>query len=886
MMKVGRILGRSSKTDMAENTSMGEPAQRRVGAERAKQALIPLALLVGASACSVDSPTSEVRTRTAPLTVNEDPIGTGAVEPMQVQTGAYLSIATSGDEHLLVFYEGSRIRGVRFDGEGTVLDLDPWLPLGRNDAQEGTQAYTDVTFGGGVYLVLYSDGQDAASGVYAQVVAPDGTIQSEPQLVYPNSWYGAAVYNGTDFTVAYMGDGLGLTRVALDGTVLSETTTQVSSEPMTNRPVLAMGTDTGLVVFEQAIGEAERKVYAARFTPEGGVLDPGGVQISSATTSSVDVSVATNSTEFLTVWGGSAGRIYGSIIGADGTISRQEFPISADGVSVGGSGVSFDGTDYLAVWEDRSEADARIVGARLSQAGERIDAADVVLAADTRAGQSWDLDLTWTGTHHALAYTSNNDDGGIQGRLLDKELSPLDSGEFPLTVLPMRQSLNSVAFTGDEYIVSWTQEPDDFEDRSFRSIQITPGGMVKSEDPQLVTEGAAGTYLVGQSMAANSTTALYSYADAGDAQSTFIRTQPHGGALSTPVALDYLEGGSLQLASNGESFLGIYYAGEDVNGSTTEIWGLRFDAAGSPSGDPFLIKTISSPAAELVRSGDGYLLFYTGQEIGGEAILGSTLELSSEGELVKDHGPVTEERAYISAASNGIQSLFVFRGIEEETLFARILSHETGYGEVFQMSQEQAIGGQAVGWGGDRFIVAWPEQEAAMWAREVTVDGQITEAMELFSGDFVSPRLTPGPDGQLLLSCLRYTEWLRSARVTSRLIGVGDSLPVVDPDLPVDDGTGGVRDGEPDASGGSSTNDPKSSTGGASAQSDETGGTASGGVGTREDTNSNVPPSASERKQGGGCSVVPRNGSRGIPWLLSAALFIAWRTRRREPGSQ
>jgi MYXO-CTERM domain-containing protein len=454
-------------------------------------------------------------------------------------------------------------------------------------------------------------------------------------------------------------------------------------------------------------------------------------------------------------------------------------------------------------------------------------------------------------------------------------------------VLPVRQSLNSVAFTGEDYIVSWTKEPNNFEERSLRSIRVTPGGMVESNDPLLVTEGAPGTYLVSSSMAANSTTTLYAYTDAGDAPNTFIRTQPHGGALSTPVALDFLEGESLQLASNGETFLGIYYAGENANGNTAEIWGLRFDAAGSPSGDPFLIKAISRPSAELVRSGEGYLLVYTGQEIGGEPILGSTLELSSEGELVKDHGPVTEDRAYISAASNGIQTLFVFRGLDAETVLARVLTHGTGYGDVFQISQEQAIRGQAVGWGGDRFIVAWPEQDAAMWAREVTVDGQVTEAMELFSGDVISPRLTPGPDGQLLLSCMRYTEWLRSVRVTSRLIGVGDTLPVVDPEVPVDVGTGGARDDGPVASGGTSPDDPKTSTGGASTSSDGTGGIATGGAAGPVDTNSDVLPSTSERKQSGGCSVSSRGDSPGALWLLSAAgLLMAWRARRRQVGAR
>jgi MYXO-CTERM domain-containing protein len=865
MKMVERFVGRASKVQWTRH---------------AGTALVPLTLLVGIVACTVDHPESDVHARSLPLTVGEAPIGTGAVQRMTYNTGDYMSVAGSGDEHLSVFYDGGRVRGVRFDSEGTVLDLDPWLPLGRNDGQEGSQAYTDVTFGGGVYLVLYSDGQDAADGVYAQVVTPEGTLQNEPQLVHPGSWYGAAVFNGTDFTVAYMGDGLGLTRVALDGTVLEETTTQVSSEPATNRPVLAMGADTGLVVFEQAVGDAERKVYAARFTPEGGVLDPGGVQISSATTGGVDVSVATAGSEFLAVWGGPAGRIYGSLIGADGDVSRQEFPISADGVSVGGCGVSFDGTDYLAVWEDRSEADARIVGARLSLTGDRVDATDVVLAVDTRAGQSWNLDLTWTGSHHALVYSSNNDDGGIQGRLLDNALSPIDSGEFPLTVLPMRQYLGGVGFTGEGYIVSWMLEPDELEDRSAHATRITPSGVIESEE--LVAEALAGSFIVNTSVATTSATTLFAYSLSGDTAATYIRAQPAGGTLAEPVLLEFLEGATLQVASNGETFLGIYEAGENANGNAIEIWGQRFDASGSPAGESFLIQAMERPRAQLIRSGQGYLLFYAGQEIGGEEIVGSTLELSSEGELVKDHGPVTEDRVYVSAASNGSQTLFVFRGLDAESVVGRLLDHQSGYGEVFQISQEQAIRGEAVGWGGDRFLVAWPEQDAAMWAREVTIDGQISEAEELFPGDVVSPRLTPGPDGQLLLSYLRYIEGLRSVRVTSRLMGVGDTPPVVEPVEPVDGGTGGATNAE--ASGGSSSGGAIASTGGALSPSDGTGASSTGGTAAPGDPNDPsvaTPSPTGARKQGGGCSVSPGDGSQGSLWLLAAGLLIAFQVRRQ-----
>ena len=863
-----------------------------------------VAALVG---CATQAQNDSVRAYGARLTFS-DAVFLGPAVPMQYYTGDYLSVASSGSEHLVSFYDGGRVRGVRLDEQGNVLDLERWLPLGRNDDADGSQAYTDVTFGGGVYLVVYSDGQDAASGIYAQVVDPDGTLLSDPQLVHPSGWYGAAVFNGTDFTVAYMGDGLGLTRVGVDGAVLSETTTQVSTESATNRPVLAMADDVGLVVFEQAVGDAERRVYAARFSPEGAVLDPGGIQISDTTTSSVDVSVATSSSEFLAVWGGPAGRIYGSIVELDGTVSRTEFPISGEGTYPGGSGVSFDGTNYLVAWQDQTSSDYGIVGARLSTAGDRIDASDVPLAGGTRAGQSWSLDLSWTGTHHALVYVSGDEDGGIKGVLLDSDLTPLHEGQLSLTVIPTSEQLHSVAFDGEDYVVAWSHYTDEPEGRHLYASRVAPSGELTNPEAEVVHAASAESYSFGAWVAATPSTTLYTYRVVGDTATTLLRSQTDGGALSSPVEFAQTDGEYLQISSNGDTFLGIYYAGENANGNPTEIWGQAFDATGAPVGAGFLIQEMERPAAQLVPSGDGYLLVYAGQEIGGEPIVGSVLELSAEGQPVRDYGPFVDARIIPSAASNGTYTLFAWS--DAETIYGRILHQSDGYGEPFRISEGVASGGVAAGWNGERFVVVWPESRSAMWSREVDVEGLVTETTSMFDGDFISPRLTAGPDGQLLLSFQRYTEFSRSQRAELRFLGAGDDPALVDPppvkgtggaggDIPTEGGaasgpnaTGGSSADPPNATGGSNPDVPVATggsnpdvpqpTGGATGKDEATGGASAAAPGS-EPPADETPPSAARSSQtsGGGCSIASPTHRTSLFPILSLGFLVALLRRRR-----
>lgn len=889
----------------------------RKGGEKSRLALLCAVGAAGVSACGQPQQSeSAVKQVSAPLTVVDFPIGTDRPVPLQYPTGDYMSLAGDGTNHLAVFYDGGRIRGVRYEDSGRVLDLDEWIRLGRNDENAGTQAYTDLAFGGGEYLAVYYDGSDDVSGIFAQGIQTDGTLLSEPVLVAEGGLYASVAFNGTDFTVAFYDGDIGLARVALDGSVVEGSKTQVTTGSSTNRPKLAMADDVGLVVFEQSVND-ERRVYAARFEASGNVLDPGGVLVSEATTSSADVSVAAGASEFFVVWTAtsSPAAVMGSVVNYDGSVPLREFAISRSTDRAGGSAVAYDGSEYLVVWQDERGEKPQIYGTRMTNTATHVDPEDVALTESASAGQSWNLDLSWDAGRYSLAYVNS----GIEGRFIDAALNPLDPGVLELTPLPNAQISPVSAYNGQSYVLGFSDEREDLATQ-FRSVRIDDAGTVL--DPEGIQISGAGAQASG-GLASNGQVTLYTWRDFSNENVAYKRTLSADGVLSgAEVWLPGAEGGG-QVVSNGDTFLALYSDGDNGNGNANEIWGQAFDASGGVDGAATKLVTISRPRYGVQRLGDEYLLYYSGQEIGGAAITGSVVRVSASGEITAEYEPVVEGMLTASAGGSDEQMLFSWQDGDTEGLRGRLLHRDDGWGEPFVLSDQVTEGAPAIAWDGSQFVVVWSEDRTAMWTRNVLPDGSMTEPEQLFVGDYGFPRLTTGEGEQMLLSYVRWLEFSRSRRVESRIVGpLGegvDDAPIDDPvpddpttddpmtdepgsdisstDDPTDPGMDEPTTDDPMTADSPSAQDPAdSSAGDASSAAEQTaqpGSTAAtnpgadgfAASGTSESTSNDAANgSGSDPDSEGGCSVA--NGNKGSPdfggWLalLLAAAALSRRRRR------
>lgn len=280
--------------------------------------------------------------------------------------------------------------------------------------------------------------------------------------------------NGTDFLVAWRdrrayatnGYDIYCARVTRNGVVLDPHGIGISVGPTddsspSNQYIPSVNFDgTNYVVFwvdNKLIGSLQYQIYAARVSPEGTVLDPGGVQITSLGADPQRMpGVAFDGTNFMITWrttgnvvramrvskalqslDGTAGfsitspAYYPSIafdgtnyviayhfggaqpwgtgaaiVGKDGTIVKQHFVVSQEAMSHEHASVASSGSNSLIVWYDWKPNNNGITGsiyaARIDLSGNVLDAQPIKVSDDGR-GQVWP-EVTFDGADYFVVW--------------------------------------------------------------------------------------------------------------------------------------------------------------------------------------------------------------------------------------------------------------------------------------------------------------------------------------------------------------------------------------------------------------------------------------------------------------------------------------------------
>lgn len=143
-------------------------------------------------------------------------------------------------------------------------------------------------------------------------------------------------------------------------------------------------------------------LLAARVTPAGQPLDPGGLLVSDSENcgpitapceySHSTVSVAQDGTNFLLVWSQQGSGLGGARVGPDGTVLEVDaIPISTAVGDPSFPSVAFDGSLYLVSWVNGDFTYNRILGARLDTAGTVLDPGGL-LVSESGATSAYQFD--------------------------------------------------------------------------------------------------------------------------------------------------------------------------------------------------------------------------------------------------------------------------------------------------------------------------------------------------------------------------------------------------------------------------------------------------------------------------------------------------------------
>jgi hypothetical protein len=826
-------------------------------------------LVLGAWSCSAPAPNDGVSRQA----VTQEPAVVGheiATDPPVLQAadvGHNPVVASDGNGFLAVQEVSSRIRAVRVGPTGAVLD-SPWIDLGEATAD---QYYPSVVFGGGHYLVTWSAFlDDGGSTIEGRFVKPNGDVEGSANFTLASSaTYPSVGWNGTRFLLSYLSltgtdaNNVAITAFNADGTGVPNSTHSVSAPGSIAYPRLAVGATASLVAWEAYVHD---DVLGDVGSIRGALVDASGAPASAgelalSAPGAASVNVAAGDAGFLAVWHttDSPSAVKGSVVSASGAVTSPGVAISHSSQDSGLPSVAFDGDSYLVAWADGRDEQS-VYGNRVSATGVVSSPTDVKLATGSPRYVAFGSDrtnLAWSGSEFLLTFLGH----GIEGSLIASDLS-LVNGQIPLTGVPNKQGYPLSVWTGQNYLVVWTDERNSYTDMEVRGVRI--GGDATLLDPQGISlsdpENPAFSAQLASTRQGSAVVVWF-----GSTGASFSRTIASDGTLgvSQPFQTEPLYSPAA-LASNGTGYLAAYATGDSSNGA---VLGRLLDVNGT-SGPAFALDSSTvntSPVAFAV--GDGYLVSYSKSgtwllPVSGSGVHGESVLLSS--------GSV-----YATVASSGAGPALVVwpdaydtgTGIHGRFFVAGALS-----GPTLEIAETSAGYGAAVAWDGTNYWAVWETPEHLLQARAIGTDGALGPVSIWVEQECFAPVLSSDGQGQLLLSYTKYGEQSQTRRVFSRLVGRGA--------VSSDGGAGGAAGaGGGGASAGSSGTGIGGTGGSSSGGSSSAGSTSTGG----SSSNAGASGSGSSPPPSPRCSLnVPgaSNGHRGFIGV-GLGLFAAALLRRR-----
>jgi hypothetical protein len=249
-------------------------------------------------------------------------------------------------------------------------------------------------------VVWQDDRSGTSSDIYGARVAVDGSLLDPDGVAISTASYDqrfpAISFDGTNCLVVWEDERNGGswdiygTRVAVDGSVVDPSGFAVCTVIADQYyPAVAFDGNDYLVVWHDFRASADADIYGARVAVDGSLLDPSGISISTATDGQYVPAVAFNKTSYLVVWhderSGGAYDIYGARVRVDGTLlDPGGIEISTAVGNQYSAAVAFNGTDCLVVWEDGRTGAFDIFGTRVDTAGLVLDVVGMPISTASR----------------------------------------------------------------------------------------------------------------------------------------------------------------------------------------------------------------------------------------------------------------------------------------------------------------------------------------------------------------------------------------------------------------------------------------------------------------------------------------------------------------------
>jgi hypothetical protein len=385
----------------------------------------------------------------------------------------YPSVAGTGTQFFSAWVENSRfVGGTRIDSSGGLLDsINLIISTAANP-----QFNPSVSQDGERYLVVWQDKRNGEDfDIYGARVDSVGVILDQNCITIlaeqVNQQKPKVAFDGSKYLVLWQDDrymSIYGTRIDTTGNVLEPSGFRISlSNGIHTDPSLTFDGRNYFAVWYQSDGN---NLFGTRIDTSGSILDPPGIQISFDPATSENIqTTASNGSNYLVIWYDNG--IQGIIVDTTGTVSDTvPFLITQDYYGMNTPSITSNGQEYFIVWEDLRNSEYDIYGARVSGSGTLIDTNG--LAIYTEGGEQKYPSCTFNGTDyivlwedHAALYTDiKGARVGISGNVLD-------------TFSVITQKWNQITPTlihgpNDRYLVAYSGFTDSIGGRPANSMRI------------------------------------------------------------------------------------------------------------------------------------------------------------------------------------------------------------------------------------------------------------------------------------------------------------------------------------------------------------------------------------------------------------------------------
>ncbi|MEO0070349.1 MAG: hypothetical protein ABIK18_06120, partial [candidate division WOR-3 bacterium] len=389
------------------------------------------------------------------------------------------AIAFDGTNYLVVWVNSTSVAadyiyGARVSQNGTVLD-SAGIPISTILSYKSSPA---VAFDGTNYLVVWEEygGGTASYDIYGARVSQNGTVLDPNGIPISTAVneqrFPAVAFDGTKFLVVWQDKRSGSwdiygARVSRYGTIFDTLGIPISTAVNEQgSPAVAFDGDNYLVVWEDYRNNSNTSdIYGARVNQYGEVFDPDGIPISTAIGHQNAPAVAFNGDNYLVVWedyrnNSDTSDIYGARMSRYGVLfDSSGIPISNLANRQLSPAITFDGTNYLVVWQDyRNNSDTSdIYGTRVTPEGTVLDSGGILIS--TARDRQNSPSVAFDGTNYLVVWEDRrrNVDVDIYGARVSQDGLVIDQNGIPISIaMVVNEQLSpAVAFDGTNYLVVW-----------------------------------------------------------------------------------------------------------------------------------------------------------------------------------------------------------------------------------------------------------------------------------------------------------------------------------------------------------------------------------------------------------------------------------------------